>query len=485
MIVNEYNDVETKIRSCWLGKAIGGTLGAPHEGVPGMMDLDFYKPVPSGALPNDDLDLQVVWACHLLRTRATEVTPDILAEAWLRHVTFPFDEYGVNLRNAAQGIPAAERGWRDNWFGDGMGAAIRSELWACVAPGDPKRAAGFAWADAVVDHSGEGVWAEVFLAALQSAAFEESCPDILLPQAMAFLPEDSVLRAALVDTLSWWGEFGDWKRIRGLLVEKYGTDNFTDVVCNIAFTVLGWLAGKGDFGKSICIAVNCGWDTDCTGATLGALMGIIDPGCIPDKWVAPIGELIVISKEIVMLDPPSDLDAFTAMTQRLARQLKDAHPVLGKVRPRSPLKHEDSLSPIPAQVEAMGSGGSRVGASLPGYWVRFEEKQFGDEGLRLRLAFTLPSAQPVELMVYARGRKCQVKLDGVTVLSLAPDDLVGVAPSFHRGEKAVVDVGTLTPLAHKLVIELGRAPGQDGAELVFGLGDPRTHLWLPGVTWVS
>ncbi len=64
---------------------------------------------------------------------------------------------------------------------------------------------------------------------------------------------------------------------------------FTDVAQNLAFTVLGWLAGGGDFGHSICIAVNCGKDTDCTGATLGALLGILDPAGIGEEWLRPIG----------------------------------------------------------------------------------------------------------------------------------------------------------------------------------------------------
>lgn len=55
-----------------------------------------------------------------------------------------------------------------------MGAAIRSELWACLAPGDPALAAAYAREDACLDHAEEGLWAEVWLAALQSAAFVES-----------------------------------------------------------------------------------------------------------------------------------------------------------------------------------------------------------------------------------------------------------------------------------------------------------------------
>ena len=49
--------------------------------------------------------------------------------------------------------------------------------------------------------------------------------------------------------------------------------------------------GEDDFGKSICIAVNCGDDTDCTGATLGSIFGIIyGTSIIPEKWRAPIGD---------------------------------------------------------------------------------------------------------------------------------------------------------------------------------------------------
>ena len=46
-----------KVMGCWLGKAVGGTLGMPYEGMDGPFDLSFYNPVPTGMVPNDDLDL--------------------------------------------------------------------------------------------------------------------------------------------------------------------------------------------------------------------------------------------------------------------------------------------------------------------------------------------------------------------------------------------------------------------------------------------
>ena len=45
-----------KVRGCWLGKNIGGTLGAPFESVRTAADIDFYThDLSLGALPNDDL----------------------------------------------------------------------------------------------------------------------------------------------------------------------------------------------------------------------------------------------------------------------------------------------------------------------------------------------------------------------------------------------------------------------------------------------
>ena len=57
--------------------------------------------------------------------------------------------------------------------------------------------------------------------------------------------------------------------------------------------MVGLLYGEGDFGKSVCLAVDCGDDTDCTGATCGSVLGIIKGRSgIPKEWIEPIGESI-------------------------------------------------------------------------------------------------------------------------------------------------------------------------------------------------
>ena len=106
-----------KVIGCWLGKAVGGT---PFEGHDGPLDLTYYLPVPTGMLPNDDLDLQVVWACALDAMERPRVDRELLALAWQDHVEFPWDEYGVAKRNLALGLRPPFTGSYDNWFAHGF-----------------------------------------------------------------------------------------------------------------------------------------------------------------------------------------------------------------------------------------------------------------------------------------------------------------------------------------------------------------------------
>lgn len=89
-----------------------------------------------------------------------------------------------------------------------------------------------------------------------------------------------------------------------------------DAPSAIGIVVIGLLYGEGDFGKSICIAVNCGEDTDCTAATVGSLLGIIGGiESIPQKWLEPIGESIktccVYTSDWVNFQIPKTVDELT------------------------------------------------------------------------------------------------------------------------------------------------------------------------------
>ncbi len=316
------DDLHDRVMGCWLGKSIGGTLGMPLEGKKGLFDLVYYDPVPEGAIFNDDLDIQLVWL-RALQLFGPEVTTRELSEMWLKHVVYPWDEYGLGASNLRKGLLPPVAGAFNNWYVDCEGSPIRSEIWAMVAPAAPEVAARYAYADAIIDHAGgEGVWGEMYLAALESAAFVVSEPHELIEIGLSLIPEDCRTARAVRDVLRWHREGVDWVRCRELLLEHHGHYNPQDSPQNQGIVTLGWLYGEGDFGESILKAVNCGEDADCTGATLGAIMGIVHgAAAIPAKWKDPVSEGIAVGWGIVGLDYPTDLDELTRQTLAMTEEV--------------------------------------------------------------------------------------------------------------------------------------------------------------------
>ena len=325
--MHEIKSCRKKVLACWQGKNIGGTLGGPFEGLPFVNNLVFYDPVPSGSLPNDDLELQAMYVAALDGMAEPEVNREVLADIWLRHMNFYCDEYAVALRNLSLGIRPPWSGSYDNYYINGMGAAIRSELWACLAPGNPDLAVQFAREDACIDHAGDGIEAEVFFTALESLAFIETDLRTLIEKGLSFLQPASVLSEGIRMTCALWDSSRDWRTVRDALFERYATEFKTDVRINVPFTVLALLSGGGDFGKTICDAANCGMDTDCTAATAGAILGILNPDGIPEKWLRPVGhDLVVRDTAITGLEFPPTIEAFTdrilSLRERIPAEVK-------------------------------------------------------------------------------------------------------------------------------------------------------------------
>jgi hypothetical protein len=98
-----------------------------------------------------------------------------------------------------------------------------------------------------------------------------------------------------------------------------------DVPSNIGIVVLGLLYGGGDFDKTMCITVNCGEDTDCTGATVGSIFGIIRGiEGIPQRWIDPIGQGIktmCLNNGDLSWLIPKDLNDLTNRTEKIANQV--------------------------------------------------------------------------------------------------------------------------------------------------------------------
>lgn len=311
--LDEYKD---KVKGCYVGKNIGGTFGAPFECKRQINTVDFYtQDLSMGPPPNDDLDLQIIWL-NAVERYGRNVDAHILGEYWLSYIVPNWVEYGMAKANLRAALTPPLSGVVDNTYGNSNGAFIRSEIWACLAPGHPEIAVKYAYEDAILDHHSEGVLGEVFTAALQSSAFV--CKDIetLIDIALSYIPADSTMAKAIKEACRCYknnisveeariqihnafpGTFG----IQGIKLKEIDEEGSRGMVNgepgfdapeNVAYVIASILYGKGDFEKSLLIANSFGEDTDCICATLCATLGIMyGEKIIPSKWKDPLDDKI-------------------------------------------------------------------------------------------------------------------------------------------------------------------------------------------------
>ena len=96
--------IRDKILACWTGKNIGGTMGAPYEGNRDILDVKGFATEKGIALPNDDLDLQLVWLGAIEEYGPYNITPSVLSEYWIRCIPPFWNEYGTGKANIKSGI---------------------------------------------------------------------------------------------------------------------------------------------------------------------------------------------------------------------------------------------------------------------------------------------------------------------------------------------------------------------------------------------
>ena len=284
-----------KIYACWIGKNIGGTIGTPFEGKREFLDVKGFNSKPGEPLPNDDLDLQLVWLMAMELEGPWYFTSRTLGEYWTLAITPFWNEYGVGKTNLFDGVPAPLSGelhnqkWRDS-----NGAWIRSEIWASLTPGLPGITRYYAFADATVDHGmGEGTYAEIFTATLESKAYFMNDMKEIVLEGLKAIPETCRVYKAVKLVIDEYNKGTPYREVRDMLVKQSEDIGWFQAPANLGYVTIGLLYGEGDFKKSVIYAVNCGDDTDCTGGTVGAIMGIVyGTQGIPKDWAEYIGDEI-------------------------------------------------------------------------------------------------------------------------------------------------------------------------------------------------
>jgi ADP-ribosylglycohydrolase len=324
----------------WLGRAAGCLLGKPCEGWSreriertlrafGEWPLSDYWPsvadLPSGfrffewGVPeekgvlyyhrpdnpclrgnikrmarDDDMDYPII-GLHILERFGPQFTTANVGQAWLDCLPYHqvYTAERVAYRNLVNGLEPPATATHENPYREWIGAQIRADIWGWACPGRPELAAELAFRDASLSHTKNGIYGEMFFAALLAAAFIESDLGKLIEIGLSEIPRNCRLREAVLDTVEWCESDPDWEATWDRISAKYGHYHGVHTINNAAVVLMGLLHAKGDYEKAIAIAVMGGWDTDCNGATAGSVMGtILGAKALPAKWIAPLNDRI-------------------------------------------------------------------------------------------------------------------------------------------------------------------------------------------------
>ena len=93
-----YKEFVDRVKGCFLGKTVIGTLGAPYEGVKMPMNLQFKPEMIDTMLPNDDLDLQVLWL-EVVEKKGFRFTSKDLLDSFCSNCDYSPGEYAIMRKN--------------------------------------------------------------------------------------------------------------------------------------------------------------------------------------------------------------------------------------------------------------------------------------------------------------------------------------------------------------------------------------------------
>jgi ADP-ribosylglycohydrolase len=322
----EGGDLHDRLAGAWLGRCAGCNLGKPVEGwsrerirsyleAANSYPIDDYlpklDPFPEGLELNwcwpettrgnirfmardDDTDYTIL-GLHILEEHGFGFGPEEVAAEWQNHLPFTqtYTAERAAYRNLIYGLRPTETATHRNPYREWIGAQIRGDMWGYVSPGDPAAASRLAFQDASLSHTQNGIYGEMWASALIACCFVASDQVTALEASLHFLPERSRLTRALRHVLDLHARGRTWDEARDEIDVRYGHYSFVHTINNSTLVVAALLWGEGDFTRTIGLAVEGGWDTDCTGATTGSIFGAMHGvGAIPARWVDPLRDRI-------------------------------------------------------------------------------------------------------------------------------------------------------------------------------------------------
>lgn len=315
-----------RVLAAWSGRCAGCVLGKPVEGWSRQAIRDYlvlehayplvdYFPQPGASRDgfvmrdcwpettrgrvafvsrDDDIDYTIL-GLHILEQHGAGFGPDVVGREWLDHLPFSrvYTAERAAYRNLLHGLAPPETATHRNPYREWIGAQIRADIWGYVSPGRPRQAARLAYQDASLSHTGNGIFGAMWVAGLIATCFVAPDMPSAVTGSLAFVPPRSRLAEALRLVLELHGSGLDWERARDRLEVEFGHYSFVHTINNAAAVAAALLWGDDDYTRTIGLAVQAGWDTDCNGATAGSAFGALHgTDGLPGYWIDPLNDTI-------------------------------------------------------------------------------------------------------------------------------------------------------------------------------------------------
>lgn len=327
----EKNTLEDKIHGAWMGRICGCMLGKPIEGIRTNELIPFLKETNNypmhrytyrsdlteeilgkynfafrgrsyadeiDGMPVDDDTNYMIMAQEIIKTFGRDFTPFDVAIAWLKYQGK--DAYCTAERvaycNFVKGFYPPESAVYKNPYREWIGAQIRGDYFGYINPGNPELAAEMAWRDASISHVKNGIYGEMFVAAMIAVAATTNDVEKIVLGGLAQIPYTSRLYESVMSIVEAFKSGVSQQKCFDGIHDKYNEyteHGWCHTISNAMIVVAALLYGRGDYGKSICMAVETGFDTDCNGATVGSILGMANGiHSIPEYWMKPINDTL-------------------------------------------------------------------------------------------------------------------------------------------------------------------------------------------------
>jgi ADP-ribosylglycohydrolase len=326
-----------KVYGAWLGRCAGCLLGQPVEGwrserILGMLKDTGNYPVGKylasnvgdeirkkyritdeghvygsnrinwinnvSCMPEDDDTNYTILYLKILETYGRNFTSGDVSESWLMNVPIYHvcTAERVAYMNLVNRIIPPLSGAYYNAYREWIGAQIRADFFGYINPGDTETAAEYAWRDARISHVKNGIYGEMFCAAMIAEAAVSGDVKDIIEHGLGEIPEKSRLAEGIRNVLDWYAQGISREdallKIHSIYDEK-NSHHWCHTISNAMICAAALLWGEGDLEKTIGISVCAGFDTDCNAATTGSIAGMVAGASkLPEKWIKPLNNRV-------------------------------------------------------------------------------------------------------------------------------------------------------------------------------------------------